>query len=180
MILKVWYQKYDTKSIINISLPTQRINFSILIRRSFIESDSILNLITYLPIKIPQSGYCGFKKSEAFLQDLLMYWPDMRYYLLFALVLCFVGMGQLQAQVPQAINYQGVVRDANGDPIVNSTVNVRFTIRESSPRVRSYYGKSTLPPAMPTGSSLWVLGRAMWFRDCSAISTGHPMHSTLK
>lgn len=38
----------------------------------------------------------------------------------------------IRAQVPQTINYQGVVRDASGNPITNSTVGLQFKITTSS------------------------------------------------
>lgn len=36
-------------------------------------------------------------------------------------------------QIPQAIQYQAVVRDATGAPIQNSAVSVRFSVRSSNP-----------------------------------------------
>ena len=38
----------------------------------------------------------------------------------------------VQAQVPQAINYQGVARDGMGSPIGNRNISLRFSIRSGS------------------------------------------------
>jgi len=48
-----------------------------------------------------------------------------KFYSLFAaLLLC----ATLSAQVPQAVNYQAIARDASGNPLVNASISVRFTI----------------------------------------------------
>lgn len=41
-------------------------------------------------------------------------------------------VGVLNAQVPQAFNYQGMAVDANGDPLVNATIGLQFSIIENS------------------------------------------------
>jgi hypothetical protein len=48
---------------------------------------------------------------------------------LFALLL---KMGISMAQAPNVFNYQGVARDASGNPLANKTINLRFFIREGS------------------------------------------------
>ena len=39
----------------------------------------------------------------------------------------------LFAQVPQAINYQGVARDASGNPLSNQNLGLRITIHNTTP-----------------------------------------------
>ena len=48
--------------------------------------------------------------------------------LLFA---CFIGL-YAQAQVPQAISYQAVARNAAGAALVNQTISIRITIKDNS------------------------------------------------
>lgn len=47
-------------------------------------------------------------------------------------VIPLILTSQVQAQVPEAINYQAVVRDGNGDLMMNQQVDVTFIIRSSS------------------------------------------------
>ncbi|MDZ4751898.1 MAG: hypothetical protein SGI87_09810 [Flavobacteriales bacterium] len=51
--------------------------------------------------------------------------------LLISLLICFALQG-IEAQVPQAIKYQGVIRTNNGDLLSDSTFSVKITIREAS------------------------------------------------
>jgi len=48
---------------------------------------------------------------------------------LIVLVVLFV-YGNLLGQVPQAFNYQGIARDANGTPIINTNISLRITLKE--------------------------------------------------
>ena len=41
-----------------------------------------------------------------------------------------VCLGPIIAQVPQAFNYQGIARDANGAPIINTNISIRITLKE--------------------------------------------------
>lgn len=54
--------------------------------------------------------------------------------LCFALLLMLCAAAPLLAQsVPEGFNYQSAVRNANGDPLVNQTVTLLFTIRSGAP-----------------------------------------------
>ncbi len=48
------------------------------------------------------------------------------------LVLCFLLTNQLFAQLPKAINYQGIARDNQGNPMVNSQLGLKFSIHAGS------------------------------------------------
>ena len=48
---------------------------------------------------------------------------------LIVLLVLFV-YGNLLGQVPQAFNYQGIARDANGAPIINTNISLRITLKE--------------------------------------------------
>ncbi|MCB0781920.1 MAG: hypothetical protein KDC03_20735, partial [Flavobacteriales bacterium] len=54
----------------------------------------------------------------------------MRYMKLLLLGLCcpFLGTAQLPNPVYRSMNYQGVARDANGDPLTNQTVGLKFIV----------------------------------------------------
>lgn len=49
---------------------------------------------------------------------------------IFALFICQLSI--IYAQVPQGLNYQAVARNATGNPIVNSAIAVRISIRDST------------------------------------------------
>ncbi|MDX2280124.1 MAG: tail fiber domain-containing protein [Saprospiraceae bacterium] len=54
--------------------------------------------------------------------------------LCFALLLALCAVAPVLAQsVPEGFNYQSAVRNANGDPLVNQTVTLLFTIRSGAP-----------------------------------------------
>ena len=45
-----------------------------------------------------------------------------------------LGVALAQAQAPQKLNYQAIVRDAQGQPLqAGANVNVRFTIHDGTP-----------------------------------------------
>ena len=44
----------------------------------------------------------------------------------------FLSAGFIAAQSPQAINYQGVARDASNQPLLNQAIGLQFTIRSGS------------------------------------------------
>ena len=54
----------------------------------------------------------------------------MKQKLLLLSCLIFLFTAAVQAQVPQMINFEGVARDASGNPIVNVTIGLRFTIQD--------------------------------------------------
>ncbi len=49
------------------------------------------------------------------------------------IMLLFVMYFNANAQAPNGFNYQAVVRNSSGQPILNQTVSIRFTIHESTP-----------------------------------------------
>jgi microcystin-dependent protein len=53
----------------------------------------------------------------------------MKKFLLAAFIFC---VSLSFAQVPQQLNYQAVARDMNGSPLVNQSVTLRFTVKDSS------------------------------------------------
>jgi hypothetical protein len=48
------------------------------------------------------------------------------------IILVFTLVTTAQAQVPNAINYQGVARDTTGTPIASATIGLQFSIRDVS------------------------------------------------
>jgi hypothetical protein len=48
------------------------------------------------------------------------------------LLLCLITISALYAQAPQGFQYQAVLRDGNGNPLLNTNVRFRFTIEHSS------------------------------------------------
>lgn len=57
----------------------------------------------------------------------------MKNLILLLLTIVLFGTGNIFAQSPRAINYQGVARDASGNPIVNQSIGLRYSIRSGSP-----------------------------------------------
>ncbi|MCF8245990.1 MAG: hypothetical protein K9J37_15035 [Saprospiraceae bacterium] len=53
-----------------------------------------------------------------------------------AIICCF---SSIYAQTPQGMNYQAVARDAQGQPIVNTSINVSFSILDGSPTGSAVY-----------------------------------------
>ncbi|MCH9032454.1 MAG: hypothetical protein IIB00_09375 [candidate division Zixibacteria bacterium] len=59
----------------------------------------------------------------------------MKRFLIFSLALICAGAFSLksaQSAVPQLINYQGILTDAAGDPVVNDAYQVKFIIWDAS------------------------------------------------
>ena len=61
------------------------------------------------------------------------------------LLFLFLVTGQLFSQAPQAINYQGVARDASGNPIANQLLGLRISIRNTTPSGTIDYQESFTP-----------------------------------
>jgi hypothetical protein len=57
----------------------------------------------------------------------------MKKILLFAFLALFCCIDQMSAQVPQGVNYQCIVRDADNSPIQNQSVNLLFSLRNNDP-----------------------------------------------
>lgn len=70
----------------------------------------------------------------------------MKAKIFFVAILCAILTSSLVfAQVPKSMNYQGVLRDSNGDLQANETVDVRFTILEGGASIftETHSGVST-------------------------------------
>jgi len=72
---------------------------------------------------------------------------------LLSLPLCL----SLYAQAPHGIQYQAVIRDVNGDPILNAPVSFRFTI-ESENGNQIYYKETQTTSSNALGGILLVIG----------------------
>jgi hypothetical protein len=57
----------------------------------------------------------------------LLKFNQMKNLIVFLSLLVYSGVF---GQVPQAFNYQGIARDANGAPIINSNISLRITLKE--------------------------------------------------
>lgn len=55
------------------------------------------------------------------------------------LLICFGCVKAMHAQTPDLINYQGVIRDGAGLPLVNRNVSVQFQIRQGNPAGNPVY-----------------------------------------
>src|SRR5688500_15944600 len=51
---------------------------------------------------------------------------------LMSMIILISSILYVKAQVPEAINYQAVARDASGDALQNKTISVKFTIHSGS------------------------------------------------
>lgn len=58
--------------------------------------------------------------------------PNMKKNILLLLAIFGLSLGSLYAQVPEAINYQGVARDASGAPLTNQSIGLQLNIRSGS------------------------------------------------
>ncbi len=61
---------------------------------------------------------------------------------LFALLIFLIQYCQSNAQAPQRLNYQSVVRNSNGDPLVNQNVAFRFYIHNGTASGSSVYNET--------------------------------------
>ena len=61
------------------------------------------------------------------------------------LIACFLmGVTAVDAQAPQLMNYQAIVRDGSGQPLhANDTISARFTIHQGSPSGSTAYQETT-------------------------------------
>ncbi len=70
------------------------------------------------------------------------------------------------AQVPQQFNYQGVIRDKDGNPITGGNASVRFTILEGSANGRAVYTeKQRVEINNPFGLFTLAIGTEANFRN---------------
>lgn len=70
-----------------------------------------------------------------------------------------IAVGTARAQAPQALNYQAVVRDANGNPVANNTsVQLRFTIHDGVPTGTAVYTETVSTTANSLGLVTTAVG----------------------
>ncbi len=77
-----------------------------------------------------------------------------------SILFAFLSMSlslSLFAQVPQGLQYQAVIRDQNGDPVLNSPVSFRFTI-ESENGNQVYYRETQSTSSNALGGIILVIG----------------------
>lgn len=96
--------------------------------------------------------------------------------------------GYGQGSVPAGINYQAVARDNNGKEVINTDIEVRFSIREASPLgtivyqevhndvTTSKYGVFSLV----IGKGTWVSGTAATFADIDWSTANHYLQVEVK
>ena len=77
------------------------------------------------------------------------------YLFLTALLLTITGM----AQVPDAINFQAIARDANGDIMPNTTIQLRLTVIDGSPSGTEIYQELRALTTNEYGSFSFQIGR---------------------
>ncbi|MDC0338650.1 hypothetical protein OAN33_03830 [Flavobacteriales bacterium] len=99
---------------------------------------------------------------------------------LFIILLCLSSIC-LNAQVPEKMSYQAVVRDANGDLIVNSTVGMKISILTTSATGTAVYVETHTPVtnengliSMQIGAGIIVAGSfasIIWGDDVHFVKT---------
>jgi hypothetical protein len=88
---------------------------------------------------------------------------------LFAVIILLLSpAGQLNAQVPQAFNYQAVARDNAGNPIVNHAIGIKIIIHQGSASGTVVYSETFVPAPTTNQFGLFTL----------AIGTGTPVTGT--
>ena len=81
----------------------------------------------------------------------------------------FSGMGM--AQSPESISYQGVARDALGNPLGNTLIGIRFTILEGGPSGTVRYVETHMANTNPFGLFTLAIGNgSSTFGQFSAIN----------
>lgn len=74
-------------------------------------------------------------------------------------VAAFLVVLQLNAQAPQGINYQAVVRDTSGSVLPNTNVGMKVSIRQNSPTGTIVYSESFTPTTSAIGLVNFVIGQ---------------------
>jgi hypothetical protein len=69
-------------------------------------------------------------------------------------------MATTLAQAPFGLNYQAVIREANGNPVANDTLDMVFTIREGSAGGTVIYHETHAPDSNAFGLVTTVIGKA--------------------
>ncbi len=86
--------------------------------------------------------------------------------ILLPLLLLLLGQAPALAQAPQRFNYQGVIRDKDGNPITRGSVTVRLTIREGSDNGPAVYTETqTVELNNPFGLFTLAIGTGNDFRN---------------
>jgi uncharacterized protein (TIGR02145 family) len=73
-------------------------------------------------------------------------------------VIMFSGTLLLKSQVPEFFNYQAIVRDAAGEPIVSQTVSIWLTIYKTAPAGTNVYSEKHSPKTNEFGLVTLALG----------------------
>ncbi|MFN8285955.1 MAG: collagen-like protein [Chitinophagales bacterium] len=73
-------------------------------------------------------------------------------------IACLLFITRLSAQIPQAFNYQAVVRNASGQIVANQAVNFRTTIRQGSISGNIVYQETHLDTTNEFGLSAFAIG----------------------
>jgi uncharacterized protein (TIGR02145 family) len=69
----------------------------------------------------------------------------------FLFFLPFFLFGTLMAQAPQSFKYQGVARNNDGTPIINSPIGLKCTIRSGNPNGTAVYSETFAPTSNSIG-----------------------------
>jgi len=82
------------------------------------------------PANVFFTSYCFLGKQEVFSFSLNLHFMQKILLVLgLRCVLCLcIGMSSVHAQVPQKFNYQGIARDAKGNPLVGQTLALKLTL----------------------------------------------------
>jgi hypothetical protein len=84
----------------------------------------------------------------------------MKQRLLFSLLFVVLSIGSLLAQfTPQGFNYQSIIRKDNGDPILNQTVTLLFSVRSGAPNGPVAYSEKHTTTTNEFGLINLVIGR---------------------
>ncbi|MCB9231848.1 MAG: tail fiber domain-containing protein [Bacteroidia bacterium] len=70
----------------------------------------------------------------------------------------FMALNGLFAQVPQKVNYQGIARDGNGNPLLNTQVGLRLTIHAGAPAGTVVFQETHSPSTNGFGLFNVILG----------------------
>ena len=75
------------------------------------------------------------------------------------LLFCAIGMVPMLAQVPKLINYQGVVRDGSGVPLINRVISVKLELRTGSSSGNSVWEATETLTTSPLGLFTTQIGK---------------------
>jgi uncharacterized protein (TIGR02145 family) len=92
-------------------------------------------------------------------------------------VILFSGTLLLKSQVPEFFNYQAIVRDGAGEPVVSQTVSIWLTIYKTAPAGTNVYSEKHSPTTNEFGLVTLALGNGTGKTgDFTAIDWGADMY----